>query len=226
MAARILGISGSPIPTSNTDRAVQAILEWTGLESEFIKLSELDIAPCRACLGCKETNECVQQDDGRELAEKFHHADAFVLGGYTPYSSLDARSKTFIERMYCLRHREGLNRGKVGASVITTACPPNVEGLPPAAQTATSQVAFWMMEEGMVNVGSMLLLGNVPCIKCGHGDDCPMSGIKMLYGQQASVASVGVHTFEGDSSQQQAAKHLAGEIRQAVRQRRQAQPPR
>ncbi len=37
MAARILGISGSPIPDSNTDRAIKRILEHTGLDSEFIK---------------------------------------------------------------------------------------------------------------------------------------------------------------------------------------------
>ena len=39
MSAQILGISGSPVRHSNTDRAVQAVLDATGLESEFIKLS-------------------------------------------------------------------------------------------------------------------------------------------------------------------------------------------
>ena len=64
MATRVLGISGSPIPNSNTDRAIQCILEHTDLETEFIKLSDLDIIPCRACLGCIKTNECVVKDDG------------------------------------------------------------------------------------------------------------------------------------------------------------------
>ena len=216
MPARILGISGSPIPDSNTDRGVRYILEASGLESEFIKLSNLDFGPCEACLGCVETNECVVEDDARELALKFREADAFVLGGFTPYSSLDARSKAFMERMYCLRHQEGLNWGKVGASVITTACKPGVEGLPHAAEIATSQIAFWMMEEGMVNLGTLTILGNVPCIRCGHGDDCKMSGIKMLSGREATVESVGVHTFEVDETLLHQARELGAKIREAV----------
>ena len=144
MSAEVLGISGSPVPNSNTDRAVKQILEHTGLMTEFVKLSELDMSPCHACLGCVQDNECVVRDDGRDLARRFREAKAFVLGAFTPYSSLDARTKTFMERMYCFRHRIGGNARKFGAAVITTACPPGAEGLPPAAETATSQIAFWM----------------------------------------------------------------------------------
>lgn len=38
---KVVGVSGSPIPDSNTDRAVRMALEATGLETEFIKLSVL-----------------------------------------------------------------------------------------------------------------------------------------------------------------------------------------
>ena len=37
MQPQILGISGSPIKNSNTDRLVQAVLESSGLKSEFVK---------------------------------------------------------------------------------------------------------------------------------------------------------------------------------------------
>jgi multimeric flavodoxin WrbA len=216
MAATVLGISGSPIRKSNTDRAVQMILEHTGADTEFVKLSQLVLEPCDACLGCVETNECVQEDDGRELADKFHQARAFVLGAFTPYSSLDARTKTFMERMYCLRHQAGLNRGKIGAAVITTACPPGADKLPPAYETASAQIGFWMMEEGMVNLGSMAMLGNVPCIRCGHGDLCDLTGIKMLYGPEATVKSVGVRTLEGDAALVESARQLGQRIREAL----------
>ncbi len=216
MAIQVLGISGSPVPESNTDRAVKKILELTGLETQFVKLSELEMVPCRACLGCVKTNQCVVDDAGRRLAELFHQAPAFVLGGYTPYGSLDARTKAFMERMYCHRHRVGRNAGKAGLAVITTACPPGVPGLPPAAQTAAAQIACWMMEEGMVNLGTLVLQGNVPCIRCGYGDDCPVSGLKMLFGPDASVASVGVHTFEEDPAMVALAEKLAAKLRQSV----------
>ena len=216
MEAVVLGISGSPIPNSNTDRAVQRVLKATGLPAEFIKLSDLEMEPCRACLGCIQTNQCVVEDDAKPLAEKFRRAKAFVLGAYTPYSSLDARTKMFMERMYCLRHKEGLNRGKIGAAVITTACSPEMSQMPPASQTATSQIAFWMMEEGMTNLGAMVLLGNLPCIRCGHGDNCQMSGVKMLHGPAATVESVGVRTFDADAQMVHHADELGRQIREAV----------
>ena len=216
MSVQVLGISGSPIRDSNTDRAVKRILEETGLRTQFVKLSQLEFEPCRACLGCVNSNRCVVADDARELAEEFHDAPAFVLGAFTPYSSLDARTKAFMERMYCHRHRVGGNSGKVGVSVITTACRPGAPDLPAAAETAASQIAFWMREEGMENLGSMVVHGNVPCIRCGRGDACPMSGVKMLFGPEATVESVGVNTFEEDQSLLQTAKELGEKVRRAV----------
>lgn len=216
MAAEVLGISGSPIPNSNTDRALRYALEATGLKTEFVKLSDLRMEPCRACLGCKDSNQCVVADDAQALAEKFREAKGFVLGAYTPYSSLDARTKMFMERMYCLRHQTGLNRGKIGAAVITTASPPEVAGMPPAYETACTQIGIWMMEEGMNNLGSMVVLGNVPCIRCGYGDLCEMSGVKLLHGPEATVASIGVRRFEDGDILKQNAAELGRKIRDAV----------
>jgi hypothetical protein len=122
----------------------------------------------------------------------------------------------FMERMYCLRHQVGLNKGKVGAAIITTACPPGVPGMPPASQTATAQIGLWMMEEGMVNVGSMVILGNPPCIRCGYGDQCEFSGVKMLHGPDATVASLGVRRFEDEESLVNGARELGVKIRAAV----------
>lgn len=92
---KILGVSGSPIKNSNTDRAVKTVLEATGAETEFIKLSKLQIEPCRACLGCVDTNECVIGDDGNLLAQKAKEADGLVVGCFTPYSMIDGRTKAF-----------------------------------------------------------------------------------------------------------------------------------
>ena len=216
MDVQVLGVSASPILDSNTDRAVKLVLSHTGLRTKFVKLSELEMIPCRGCLGCVETNQCTVQDDGQQLAADFSQAAAFVLGAFTPYSSLDARSKMFMERMYCFRHQAGRSAGKFGALVITTACPPYSTTLPPAADTAAAQVRYWMAEEGMIDVGSMVVLGNVPCIRCGHGDDCPVSGVRMIHGAEATVGSIGVHSFEGDPLAVDDAKLLGQKLRRAV----------
>jgi multimeric flavodoxin WrbA len=51
MKPQIIGISGSPINSSNTDRLIQAVLDGRGLPSEFVKLSKINVRPCIACLG-------------------------------------------------------------------------------------------------------------------------------------------------------------------------------
>jgi multimeric flavodoxin WrbA len=213
---RVLGVSGSPIPNSNTDRAVQATLNATELPTEFVKLADYSVAPCRACLCCVETNRCVQADDGNLLMDKVLAADALVVGGYTPYSSLDAATKAFLERLYPGRHRVGAYRGKLGAVVVTSAVPVGAEGLPPAPQTAVQQVASFFMEEGMTVVGSVVVMGNVPCVKCPHGDDCAMSGITMLYGPDACKETVGINQFESQPEVVAQAQALGRELAQRL----------
>jgi len=210
---KVLGVSGSPIKNSNTDRALQIVLAATGAKkTEFIKLSDHTVAPCNACLSCTETNRCIINDDGIALTEKAYKADALIIAGYTPYSSLDSRSKTFIERLYPLRHRHGLMEGKPGAAIITCAIPPGTEGMPLAAENGIQAVQNYMMEEGMVFVGGVSVLGNVPCIKCGEEGQCRMSGLKMIHGPDATVDDVGINTLEDNPETVAALKKLGEDI--------------
>jgi multimeric flavodoxin WrbA len=209
---KVLGVSGSPIKNSNTDRALKLALESTGLGTEFIKLKDYTVAPCQACLGCIKTNRCVIEDDGIKLTEKTKGADALIIGGFTPYSSLDSRTKAFIERLYPLRHTHGYMAGKPGGAVITCAVPADNETLPPACDFGVNAIRFYMMEEGMEFVGHVRVDGNVPCIKCGHGDECKMTAVTMLYGPDATVASVGIKTFEDQPEAMKAAVELGRNI--------------
>ena len=215
---KVLGISGSPIYNSNTDRALKASLEATGLETEFVKLVEYKITPCRACIGCVDTNRCVNtQDDGIMLAEKAKAADALIIACYTPYSSIDALTKAFIERLYPLRHKHGFMAGKPGGAIVTCAVPAASKTLPPAGEMGVNAVMFYMMEEGMNFVGSVRILGYVPCIKCGYGNECKTSGIKMIYGNEATVQSVGVNTFEGQPDALESSRKLGEKIADALK---------
>lgn len=194
---KVLGVSGSPLYHSNTDRALRAALEATGLETEFIKLVEYKITPCRACLGCVNTNRCVNnQDDGILLAEKAKEADALIIACYTPYSSIDSLTKAFIERLYSLRHLHGYMAGKPGGAIVTCAIPGTNKALPPSGDMGVNAIMYYMMEEGMNFVGAVKILGNVPCVKCGYGNECKTSGLKMIFGNEATVESVGVNKFE------------------------------
>jgi len=182
MNAQVLGISGSPIRNSNTDRLIQAVLQSSGLRSEFVKLSGLDVRPCIACLGCKADNICKVQDDFPDLAQKVRAAGALVLGGYSPYGSMDAFTKAFLERLFSLRHQNGLNRGKL-AVVVTTGIGRGAPGLDEAAR----QVVHALKLEGMEVLGRLKAIGNPECMVCGYGECCPMSALPWVFGEDTKV---------------------------------------
>ncbi len=213
---KILGVSGSPIKNSNTDRALHMALQATGMETEFVKLTECDIEPCLACLECLDTNECVIGDDGNKLAEKARHADGLIIAGFTPYSSIDARCKAFMERLYPLRHKYGLMQGKPGGAIVTCAIPEDCPGLPNACQNGIEAVQAYMMEEGMNFQGGVKILGNVPCLTCGYGDECATSGLKMIFGPEASLDSVGLSSFENQQEALRQVEELGANIRNVL----------
>ncbi len=192
---KIIGISGSPIPNSNTDQAVKAVLAATGIENEFIKLSDYSFEPCRACLKCASTNMCVLKDFASELGQKVKDADALVVGGYVAYGTLDGRTKSFLERLYCLHHQKNYLKGKAAGIVITSGVPA-CDPYPPLADNAASVVSGFMDAEGMNVLGTVKVTGNFSCIRCGYGDDCGLSGIKAIYGPEATVAGTKINNFE------------------------------
>ncbi len=109
-------------------------------------------------------------------------------------------------------------KGKPGGAVITCAVPCGNETLPPASEMGVSAVKFYMMEEGMNFLGAVRILGNVPCVKCGRGDECGMSGLKMLYGSSATVDSVGINTLEEQPEVVREARELGERIAEALNQ--------
>lgn len=165
---KVLGVSGSPIKDSNTDRALKIALAATGVKTEFIKLSEYNIQPCTACLECRNTNSCVQKDDGNLLMNKAYKADALIIAGFTPYSSIDSRTKIFLERLYPLHHRHALMSGKPGAAIVTCAPQQSQEGMAVACENGISAIQNYMMAESMSFIGGISILGNVPCLACNE----------------------------------------------------------
>ncbi len=160
---KVIGISGSPTENSNTDALLKAILSATGTETEFVKLSDIKIGPCIACMKCVPTNECVINDDFKWLSEKVMDADAIVVGSPTFYGAASAFMKAFIERLYSKRHVKLLTRGKLAATVAV-------------GMANEKMVAEWMGNAlsagGMEIVGSMTAKGTPCCFVCGSGETC------------------------------------------------------
>lgn len=174
---KVLGISGSPVKSSNTDRLVRTILEATGLDYEFIKLSGYDIHPCRACLGCAGDNICKQKDDWHIIENKIKESRAIVIGGYPTYGTLDSRTKMLTERMYSMHHQKMLNKGKIGVAVAV-----GVGRGIPSVDHAADQIAAFMEMEGFNVIGKLSGTGNVSCLSCGYGGTCRISAVPLLFG--------------------------------------------
>jgi multimeric flavodoxin WrbA len=190
MAIEILGISGSPIKNSNTDRLVKAMLDATGLESEFVKLSNINVRPCLACKKCVPDNVCKVKDDFPDLAEKIKKAKVLIIGAYIPYGQIDGFTKALLERFWSLRHVNNLLRGKLCATILTGLMPDALDNVNQALATELRDF------ERMKLVGQLSVQGNLPCLTCGEGDRCEMSGVKILYGQDAKTSDHGYSRVE------------------------------
>ena len=212
MYPQILGISGSPINKSNTDRLVQTVLDSRGLTSEFVKLSKVQVRPCIACLGCREDNICKVKDDFPELAEKVRKAGALVVGGYSPYGAVDGFAKAFLERLFSLRHQNGLNRGKL-AVVVTTGIGRGAPGL----EEASNQITHALKLEGMEVLGQLKAIGNPECMVCGFGESCPMSALPWIFGEDTKVTPEKFSKVEDQTETWQQAQELGRQIASKLR---------
>jgi len=214
MVPQIIGISGSPIKNSNTDRLIHFVLEASGLSSEFVKLSKLQVRPCIACLGCKADNVCKVKDDFPALAEKVRRAGAVVVGGYTPYGSMDGFVKAFLERLFSLRHQNGLNRGKL-AVVVTTGIGRGAPGL----EEGSNQMAHALKLEGMEVLGQLKAVGNPECMVCGYGETCAMSALPWIFGDDTKVTPEKFCCVEDQGETWQLAQDLGRQIASRLRER-------
>ena len=211
MSIEVLGISGSPIENSNTDRLIQAVLDATGLKCEFVKLSQINVRPCLACKQCVPDNICKVKDDFPELAKKIKKAGALIIGAYIPYKQIDGFTKALLERFWSLRHVSNLLRGKLCATVLTYLSPD-------AADNVNQSLAVELKEmERMELVGQMMVEGNIPCLTCGVGDECQMSGLRKRYGPDARSSDYPYVRVEDQKEVWEEAKRIGRLIGQRLR---------
>lgn len=213
MKPQVIGLSGSPIKDSNTDRLVQEVLKSTGLETEFIKLSKHRVQPCIACLGCTGDNICKVKDDFQDIAEKVKHAGAIVVGGYPPYGTIDGFTKAFLERLFSLRHQNGFNRGKFAVTAVTA-----IGRGAPGLDEASDQLKLALTMEGMEVLGQLKAVGNPECMVCGYGQSCAMSALPWIFGEDTTVTPEKFCKVEDQKEVWTQAQSLGKEITERLKQ--------
>jgi multimeric flavodoxin WrbA len=165
----ILAINGSPKPQGNLERMLDKIARDTGYDYEMVHLAKLDIKPCIGCVKCADTRRCVQKDDMAPLYDKIVNTDTLIVGGVVYFGHPNAFTRTFLERMFPLRHVEPQTMGKLAAAV----CVGGDE-----AEQSVREIAYHL--ESYFNykiVGSVFFnSATPPCFICGYGTTCQYGG--------------------------------------------------
>jgi len=172
----ILGISASGRKDGITSKTVQAILEASNSECEYISLSGKKINGCIGCTLCAADNRCQVKDDWNEIAEKLLKADAIVLGAPNYGGTINALGHAFLERMFCFRHREVFSlTGKLGVIV-------SVEYAREKESAVHSFIKRAFNAQMMAIVGSVSATGYSQCYSCGFGENCGAGNVVRDHG--------------------------------------------
>lgn len=103
---KIIGFIASPRKEGNTAWIINQILEGAqeqDAETQSWSFSDLDIKPCRGCLGCHKgdgNRGCLINDDMQQLYDALAHADALVLGSPVYMGQMSAQAKIFTDRLF------------------------------------------------------------------------------------------------------------------------------
>ena len=100
---KIIGFIASPRKEGNTAWAVNKILESAkeaGAQTQVWYSGEMNIKPCKGCLGCVQSGNCVVKDDMQEIYAALKDAEALVLGMPIYMGQMSAQAKTFTDRLF------------------------------------------------------------------------------------------------------------------------------
>jgi len=100
---QIIGFNASPRKSGNTAWTINRILDSAakaGAQTQFFHTSELNISPCRGCLGCVSGNGCVVADDMQQVYTALKQADALILGSPVYMAQMSGQAKVFTDRLF------------------------------------------------------------------------------------------------------------------------------
>jgi multimeric flavodoxin WrbA len=100
---KTIGFNGSPRIHGNTAWTIGKILDAAkeqGAKIELFHSGNLDIKPCKGCLGCVEGDRCIMNDDMQKLYTALKEADSLVLGAPIYMGQMSAQAKIFTDRLF------------------------------------------------------------------------------------------------------------------------------
>ena len=109
---RILGLVASYRKMGNSEVLVRVALraaEEEGAETELLRLTDLDIRPCKGCMACLFKGErCAIEDDMPRLLDELVEADGLIVGAPTYILAPPGIVKMATDRLIELMHPDRL----------------------------------------------------------------------------------------------------------------------
>jgi multimeric flavodoxin WrbA len=105
MSIKVLGISASPRANGNSDLLLKQALagaQAANAQTEYIRLADLNIAPCVECNACYKTGKCRVDDDYQLISAKMLEADRLIFATPIFFMTVCAQAKLLIDRCQCL----------------------------------------------------------------------------------------------------------------------------
>ncbi len=190
---KIIGISAGVVGRdSNTDRMVRAIMEKSGCDSEFVKLTAFDYSACKGCVWlCAEPEVCRLEDDLLPYYQKIKEADAVVLGSPVHFGTVNATILAFISRLWGFRHVNFSIKDK--PFVLALCGYSDVADWQEAAEEDFRK-SLRSFRVGILDVVSYSSLVP-PCYRCGRHQECSIGGAYSLWGDKAHTLRITPELF-------------------------------
>ncbi len=172
----------------NVDKMVQAILEKSGHETEFVKLTDLTYSGCKGCVKlCAKPKVCTLEDDLQPYYPAIKEADAVVVGSPVYFGSVNANTIAFFERFFGYRHVINAIKGKPFVLVLA-----GCGFLDDARNIMLKRLApFEVNVLGVVEYTSRVF----PCMSCGFHKACKIGGLYKAFGEEAHSLKITPELF-------------------------------
>jgi len=118
---KITGILGSTRKGGNTEILLDTALEEAraqGCATSRIVLRDKKITPCKGCMGCTLTGECVTRDDMDEVYKEIREADGIIWASPVYFWSVTGLTKIALDRTYALGFPKLQQAGKIGGLIL------------------------------------------------------------------------------------------------------------
>ena len=129
MSKRILIVNGSPRCDGTNARIAGMIAELAkkyGYETEIANICGMDIRGCRACMSCRSTGTCAQNDGMTRMYERIRGSDMLVLASPIYMGAESGQMKCFTDRFYAMTSGNGKEAradiGKVTKGSVLLTC--------------------------------------------------------------------------------------------------------